>query len=252
MTYTIFIETMFLNETKEAAMTILDISMLTGFFLLLLFFFQLMGKDKYVHRFELSDRGSVIIYLKKVSNKFKERIAFRVHMMLNVGVPQPAAATVYEYYSKENQCVKFYDPHMEQSSGSIRILCPKEVCSCAEVYKATLELVTRSGSTDIYTFTIIRVIKEGTDKNVLDHVREFYAHIACRNKFGLEEGKNYLIMGPEPKLIKEEYLYMLGTSTWLEYWPTQQESQENKDNNKERHIGLSGVANLLEEYGCTT
>ncbi|XP_053085867.1 complement C3 [Pangasianodon hypophthalmus] len=283
VTYTIFIETMFLDETREAAMTILDISMLTGFIADTTDLEKLMGKDRYIHKFEidkqLSERGSLIIYLKKVSNKFKERIAFRVHMMLHVGVPQPAAVTVYEYYSKENQCVKFYDPHMEQSSGSIRILCPKEVCSCAEancprlkkspvpkeadrskeachnkdfIYQATLELVTRSGSTDSYTFTIIRVIKEGTDRNVLNDVREFYAHIACRDKLGLEEGKDYLIMGPEPKLIREEYRYTLGTSTWLEYWPTQGESQENKDNNKERYIGLRSLANLLEQFGCTT
>ncbi|KAI5089756.1 complement C3-H1-like precursor [Silurus meridionalis] len=159
------IETKFLHETKEAAMTILDISLLTGFVADKDDLEKLMGVEKYIHDFELnsqlSEKASVIIYLKKVSNKVKEKIVFRVHMMLKVGVIQPAGVSVYEYYNIENRCVKFYDPHMSQSSGSLNLICPKEVCSCAEVYKATLEVVTRERSSDIYTFTIVRVIKEG-------------------------------------------------------------------------------------------
>ncbi|XP_053471313.1 complement C3 [Ictalurus furcatus] len=282
-TYTIVIETMFLDETKEAAMTILDISMLTGFIADTNDLEKLMGKDRYIEKFELnkqlSERGSLIIYLTKVSNKFKERIAFRVHMLLKIGLPQPAAVTVYEYYNKEDQCVKFYDLHMEQSSGSLYLLCPTEVCSCAEancprlktpavpkekarikeachnkdfIYKATLETVTRIRSTDVYTFIIVKIIKEGTEKNVLNEYKDFYAHIVCKDKLRLEESKNYLIMGPEPKLIKENYRYTIGTSTWLEYWPTEEESQEDQNNNKERYIGLRSLENLLDEFGCPT
>ncbi|KAM9454474.1 complement C3-like [Clarias gariepinus] len=283
-TYTIVIETMFLDKTRNAAMTILDIGMLTGFIADTDDLKNLMEKkDRYIQRFEqnkqLSEKGSLIIYLDKVSNRYKERIAFRVHMVLKVGVPQPAAVTVYEYYSKENTCVKFYDPHMQQTSGSIYVLCPTEVCSCAEtncprlkepevpketerskeacrnkdfIYKATLEMVTRAGSTDVYTFTIIKVIKEGTDRNVLDDLRDFYAHMLCKDKLGLKEGKDYLIMGPEPKIIGKNYRYTITTRTWIEYWPTQAESQENKHNNKQRYNGLSSLANLLEEFGCTT
>ncbi|KAF5890919.1 complement C3-like, partial [Clarias magur] len=232
-TYTIVIETKFLDETRNATMTILDIGMLTGFIVDTDDLKNLMEKkDRYIQSFELnkqlSERGSLIIYLDKVSNEYKERIAFRVHMVLKVGVPQPAAVMVYEYYSKENTCVKFYDPHMQKTSGSLYVLCPTEVCSCAEsncprlkepevpeerernkeachsmdfIYKATLEMVTRLGSTDVYTFTIIKIIKDGTDKNVLNDLRDFYAHTLCKDKLGLKEGKDYLIMGPEPEPI---------------------------------------------------
>ncbi|KAI5089754.1 complement C3-H1-like precursor [Silurus meridionalis] len=254
--YTLTIETRFLHETKEAAMTILDISLLTGFVADKDDLEKLMGVDKYINDFELnsqlSEKASVIIYLKKVSNKVKEKIAFKIHMMLKVGVSQPAAVSVYEYYNIENHCVKFYDPHMSQSSGSLYLICPKEVCSCAEVYKATLEVVTRERSSDIYTFTIVRVIKEGTDKNVLNEPRDFYIHIACKDKLGLKEGKDYLIMGPEPKKIQDSWHYTIRTSSWLEYWPTQEESQDNKNNDGLRYIGLSSLSNLLENEGCTT
>ncbi|XP_046693883.1 complement C3-like [Silurus meridionalis] len=281
--YTLTIETRFLHETKEAAMTILDISLLTGFVADKDDLKKLMGVDKYINDFELnsqlSEKASVIIYLKKVSNKVKEKIAFKIHMMLKVGVSQPAAVSVYEYYNIENHCVKFYDPHMSQSSGSLYLICPKEVCSCAEancpqlkgpavpdeklrikeachnkdfIYKATLEVVTRERSSDIYTFTIVRVIKEGTDKNVLNDPRDFYIHIACKDKLGLKEGKDYLIMGPEPKKIQDSWHYTIRTSSWLEYWPTQEESQDNKNNDGLRYIGLSSLSNLLENEGCTT
>ncbi|KAI5089751.1 complement C3-H1-like precursor, partial [Silurus meridionalis] len=252
--YTLTIETKFLHETKEAAMTILDISLLTGFVADKNDLEKLMGVDKYIDDFELnsqlSEKASVIIYLKRVSNKVKEKIAFRVHMMLKVGVSQPAGVSVYEYYNIENRCVKFYDPHMSQSSGSLYLICPKEVCSCAEancpqlkgpavpderlrikeachnkdfIYKATLEVVTRERTSDIYTFTIVQVIKEGTDKNVLNEPRDFYIHIACKDKLRLKEGKDYLIMGSEPKKIQDSWHYTIRTSSWLEYWPTQEE-----------------------------
>ncbi|KAF7689271.1 hypothetical protein HF521_012624 [Silurus meridionalis] len=276
------IETKFLHETKEAAMTILDISLLTGFVADKDDLEKLMGVEKYIHDFELnsqlSEKASVIIYLKKVSNKVKEKIVFRVHMMLKVGVIQPAGVSVYEYYNIENRCVKFYDPHMSQSSGSLNLICPKEVCSCAEancpqlkgpavpdeklrieeacrnkdfIYKATLEVVTRERSSDIYTFTIVRVIKEGTDIKVLNEPRDFYIHIACKDKLKLMEGKDYLIMGPEPTKIQDSWHYTIRTSSWLEYWPTQEESQDN-NNNRDRYIGLSRLSNLLENEGCTT
>ncbi|KAI5623476.1 complement C3-H1-like precursor [Silurus asotus] len=284
-------------------MTILDISLLTGFEADKNDLEKLMGVEKYIHGFELnsqlSEKASVIIYLNKVSNKVKEKIVFRVHMMLKIGVSQPAAVSVYEYYNIENQCVKFYYLHMSQSSGSLKLICPKEVCSCAEVYKATLEVVTRERSSDIYTFTIVRVIKEGecltnaervlkgcstfppvykatlevvtrerssdiytftivrvikegTDIKVLNEPRDFYIHIACKDKLKLMEGKDYLIMGPEPTKIQDSWHYTIRTSSWLEYWPTQEESQDNKNNNRDRYIGLSRLSNLLENEGCTT
>ncbi|XP_045904439.1 complement C3-like [Micropterus dolomieu] len=51
----------------------------------------------------LSERGSLIIYLDKVSHTRPEEITFRIHQKLKVGVLQPAAVSVYEYY--EGICV---------------------------------------------------------------------------------------------------------------------------------------------------
>uniref|UniRef100_A0AAY5F0M5 Complement C3a, tandem duplicate 4 n=1 Tax=Electrophorus electricus TaxID=8005 RepID=A0AAY5F0M5_ELEEL len=228
------------------------------------FFFQLMGKDKYIEGFDLdkqlSERGSLIIYLKKVSNTFKETIAFKVHQMLNTDLPQPVGITIYEYY---NRCVKFYDTSTERTSGLLYTLCPTEVCTCAEdssycfsfcgsVYKATLKKIKKPGNMDIYTFTIVKVLKEGTDRNVLDQMRDFSVHYRCSKELGLVEGKSYLIMGPEPERAESSYRYMFSARTWIEYWPTSSESQEKKDNNHVRYSGLAQLDHIFQEEGCMT
>ncbi|KAK1803103.1 hypothetical protein P4O66_021635 [Electrophorus voltai] len=273
----------FLNKGRNAAMTILDVGMLTGFVPDTSDLKKLMGKDKYIEGFDLdkqlSERGSLIIYLKKVSNTFKETIAFKVHQMLNTDLPQPVGITIYEYYATENRCVKFYDTSTERTSGLLYTLCPTEVCTCAEencprlkapdvpdedirskeacsnkdyVYKATLKKIKKPGNMDIYTFTIVKVLKEGTDRNVLDQMRDFSVHYRCSKELGLVEGKSYLIMGPEPERAESSYRYMFSARTWIEYWPTSSESQEKKDNNHVRYSGLAQLDHIFQEEGCMT
>ncbi|XP_072513380.1 complement C3-like [Salminus brasiliensis] len=280
-TYTLSIETKFLKQDSEGRMTILDIGLLTGFVPDISDLQQLMKTDRYIQKFEmdkqLSERGSLIIYLNKVSNKVHERIVFRMHQMLTVALPQPVQIKVYEYYSPEKHCVKFYDTG-NRVSGTLHILCPTDVCSCAEancaqlkgpevpkeqdrieescnqrdyVFKGTLKGLKQVGSTISYTFTIV-VLKDGTDLVEPNGEREFLANSQCDKKLNLIVGKDYLIMGPEPQKVKESYRYILGSSTWIEYWPTEEESQGNRVDNRERHIGLATLVHHLKTFGCTT
>uniref|UniRef100_A0A672KAN4 Complement C3-like n=1 Tax=Sinocyclocheilus grahami TaxID=75366 RepID=A0A672KAN4_SINGR len=92
------------------------------------------GKDRYLQKYEkntvLSEPGSLILYLDKVSHKEPERIAFRMQKLYNVGLLQPAAVTIYEYYSPDARCTKFYHP--ERKDGAIYRLCKGDLCQCAE------------------------------------------------------------------------------------------------------------------------
>ncbi|XP_053333017.1 complement C3-like [Clarias gariepinus] len=282
--YQVIIKLLFKDPNRDATMTVLDIALMTGFVVDVNDLTELTtGRDRYIQKFEinkqLSERGSLIIYLDKVSHTVPERIVFRVHKIFKVALPQPAAVSVYEYYSPENRCVKFYGTNMEQINGSINIMCYKEVCTCAMancpqlkgpavpeetvrsreacnkkefIYKAILKTVTRSGLADVYTFTIVRVIKEGTDKSVLNEVRDFYTKVGCRDELALKEGKAYLIMAQEINLTGQSLRYTIDADAWLEYWPTQEEAQENMNNNKERYIALSDLAFKMELHGCTT
>ncbi|KAH1176285.1 hypothetical protein KIL84_021019 [Mauremys mutica] len=119
----------------DSTMTILDVSMPTGFSPDMDDLDRLTNRvDKYISKFELdtdlSDRGSLILYLDKVSSKETECLKFKAHQHFEVGLIQPAAVTVYEYYSLENRCTKFYHP--TQGSGLLKVLCEEDACRCME------------------------------------------------------------------------------------------------------------------------
>ncbi|XP_037399655.1 complement C3-like isoform X2 [Pygocentrus nattereri] len=276
--YTLSIGTKFLKD-RESTMTVLDISLLTGFLPDAEDLQKLMGTNRHIQRFDmdrLSNDASLIIYLKKVSNVDKERITFRMHKKSHFGLLQPASIKVYEYNDEENHCVKFYDA-AERINGMLRTICPTDVCSCAEVsctllkntevlaedkrfqeacerkdfvYKANLKDIKQSDSADIYTFTIIDILKEGSDPVQPRDQRNFWAHSQCKEKLNLKMGKDYLIMGPEPKKIDDSYHYLFGVWTWLEYWPTIKESLESRDN-RLRYNGLLYFSYYLQYTGCT-
>ncbi|XP_056311186.1 complement C3-like [Danio aesculapii] len=103
-TFKLTLDFFYKNQKSDATMTILDIGIPTGFTVEIKDLKQLLKeKEKYIQTYELdkalSDRGSLIFYLNKVSNDQSERIAFRMHKTFNVGLLQPAAVTIYEYYS---------------------------------------------------------------------------------------------------------------------------------------------------------
>ncbi|XP_063065994.1 complement C3-like [Engraulis encrasicolus] len=101
-TWLLTINVLYLHKDRPATMSILDIGLLTGFNVDSTDLTKLStGKERYIEKFEmdkmLSPKGSLIIYLDQVSNKREDKIAFRLHKMMNVGLLQPGSVTVYEY-----------------------------------------------------------------------------------------------------------------------------------------------------------
>ncbi|KAA0721788.1 Complement C3 [Triplophysa tibetana] len=252
--YKLTIEFRFLLTDRNADMTILDIGLMTGFEADTTKLDKLVnGVDRYIHKYEfnkeLSERGSLIIYLNTVPNTRKEKIVFTINKMIDVDTPQPASVSVYEYYSTEKPCVEFYDTQREK--GLLETLCHSKVCLCAEencpkirnqepkdnrhkvacdgrtdyVYVAVLDSVNTANMTDIYKFHIINVIKEGSETDVQGKRRDFSAHIRCQSKLKLNHGDRYLIMGPVHTSLEQSYWYSLTARTWLENWPTGETNQ---------------------------
>ncbi|XP_036400725.1 complement C3-like [Megalops cyprinoides] len=281
-TYKLTIEMRYLSPERDATMSILDITMLTGFIADKKDLERLTsGRDRYVQKIEtdkqLSDKGSLIFYLDKVSHKLSDRVVFRIHKMTEVGLLQPAAVTLYEYYAMENRCMKFYHP--QKKGGALNRICHEEVCRCAEencsyqkkqraddldrvtsaceagmdyVYKATVVHANPTAMLDQFTIWVEDVIKEGTETGVIGKERIFLAHPSCREAIDLREGKTYLIMGKSDDLIegKDRLLYMLGGGTWIEYWPTEAECQEPAYN--ETCNDIISAAEELQTFGCLT
>ncbi|XP_016361893.1 complement C3 [Sinocyclocheilus anshuiensis] len=280
--YQITIEYIFKDPLRSSTMSILDIGLLTGFKVDEHDLSKLSsGKDKYIQSFELnkelSERGSLILYIDKVSNKEKERVVFRMHKINEVGMLQPAGVTVYEYNAPDKRCVKFYHPH--KKDGSLNRLCHEDLCQCAEencslqknehideenreekacereveyVYKTRVLEMGFSLHADIYNMTIEQVLKEGSDTDVEGNMRSFMAHPFCREFLKFEKGKTYLIMGQTKTLprIGGKLRYHLGEDTWIEYWPTDKEGQTPKHRTK--YIGITALADKLIRFGCST
>ncbi|XP_060755183.1 complement C3-like [Neoarius graeffei] len=288
--YELIIDVLFKDPERDATMTILDISLLTGFVVDESDLADLTsGRDKYIQKFEidkqLSERGSLIIYLDKVSHTVPDRIVFRVHKITKVALLQPAAVSVYEYYSPVEKCVKYYHP--VKKDGALNRLCKDHegLCQCAEencsiqkkqhineedrlktaceagmdyVYKVQVVKTDYSPNIDFYDVKIEEVLKEGSDQNIREKQRRFMGHPNCRESFGFEVGKRYLIMGNSIDLPADQdgkLQYILGEQTWIEYWPTNEEGRTEEYRSK--FIGISALrvsalAQSLTEFGCTT
>uniref|UniRef100_A0A8C9U986 Complement C3 n=1 Tax=Scleropages formosus TaxID=113540 RepID=A0A8C9U986_SCLFO len=277
--------TRFLSTERDATMSILDITLLTGFVadeedLRAL----TRGKDRYVQKFEmdkqLSEKGSLILYMDKVSRNLPDRVVFRMHKMQKIGLIQPAAVTVYEYYAMENRCTKFYHP--EKKDGALNRICHDDVCRCAEencsmqkklgknrdldriteactaevdyVYKVQVVRAEVSDSLDRFTIKILEVIKEGTDTEVQWKERMFISHPYCREAINLLEKKMYLLMGkssvhlPFKESLSCSMTYMVGDGTWIEYWPTPEECQMEKY--QQTCLEITNFTNDLFNFGC--
>ncbi|KAM4038580.1 A.superbus venom factor 1-like [Anomaloglossus baeobatrachus] len=269
---------------SDATMSVLDVSMMTGFAPDIESLNKLKkGVDKFISKFEINrestDKGSLIIYLDKISHREDDCIKFNVHQVFKVGLIQPASVTVYDYSSPENRCTKIY--HVDQESKLLGKICQNNVCRCAEgncflqqqledkmnayirferacapgvdyVYKTRLEEIQSSDNYDNYVMKIISVIKGGTEKRVLDNQRNFISHVKCRKALNLKTGHDYLIWGVSEDLWQQPsgYAYIIGKNTWIEQWPNERECQ--KAEFTELCDELNQFYEELELGGCRT
>ncbi|KAM3924656.1 complement C3-like [Leptodactylus fuscus] len=123
------------RKPVDATMSIIDVSMMTGFSPDEKDLNKLRnGVDKYINYFEINkgafDKGTLIIYLNKVSHREEECLKFKMNKYLNVRLIQPGSVTIYDYYSPESRCTKFY--HSEEDDKLFGRICQENVCRCAE------------------------------------------------------------------------------------------------------------------------
>lgn len=245
----------------DAAMSILDISMMTGFSPDTNDLEQLTsGVDRYISKYEISkafsNKNTLIIYLDKISHEEEDCLSFKVHQYFNVGLIQPGAVKVYSYYNLDESCTRFYHP--EKEDGMLSKLCHKDMCRCAEencfmhqedevtskerqdkacepgvdyVYKTKLLTIEKSDDFDEYIMSIEQVIKSGSDEVQAGQERRFISHVKCREALRLQQGKHYLMWGLSSDLWGEKpnISYIIGKDTWVELWPEEDECQDEEN-----------------------
>ncbi|XP_053085324.1 complement component c3b, tandem duplicate 2 [Pangasianodon hypophthalmus] len=270
-------------EQHQVRMAVLDISLPTGFEpetsdLELL----ANSVDRYINNFQvvdnLSDRGSLIIHLFKVSNKEEDIISFRLNQKFKVGLLQPSTVTVYQYYNKDKHCSKFYTP--SEDKEQLSQICKGNICRCTQgnccvmktaaqtitarskaacsgihhVYKVRVLSVSKS-QYDRYELEILQVIKEGSEFGLKEKdTRVFLSHAGCRAGLNLLKGQDYLIIGPSSDIWqagsdKNGYTYTLGKDTWVEHWPSSAECNAGAQN---KCTELEKFTAELQDTGCQT
>ncbi|XP_077371756.1 complement C3-like [Festucalex cinctus] len=283
--YKLKIGVMYLSQERDASMSILDIGLLTGFRADQRDLELLARGHAPISNYEmntvLSEKGSLIIYLDKVSHKHPEEISFRIIQTMKVGILQPAAVSVYENHD-QTRCVKFYHP--KRRAGQLLKRCINNGCTCAEgnccfqktghisndlrmakaceitqaskidfVYRIQLEEFKADPSVLIYTARVNQVIKEGNkDMGAQGKLRTFVSSPHCRDALQLDIGKSYLIMGTLKNINRDDqtqtFQYDLGEETWIEYWPTFEECQTPQ--HRPTCVGMQILIRTYEYFGC--
>ncbi|KAE8300564.1 A.superbus venom factor 1 [Larimichthys crocea] len=243
---------------QDVRMVVLDISLPTGFTPENSDLEMLSNSvDRYINNFQivdnLSDRGSLIIHLFKVSHKEPEILIFRLQQNFKVGLLQPSSVTVYEYYNPDHRCSQAYTP--SEDKEQLSQVCRDNVCRCTQgdccvtktdsqnfpheeretfackslhhVFQVKVLSVSQSYY-DKYEMEITRVIKLGVEAGVeFGQKRFFLSHGGCRDGLNLKQGSQYLIMGPKEDHWNTDsengFIYMLGKNTWVERWPSSAE-----------------------------
>ncbi|XP_058137963.1 LOW QUALITY PROTEIN: complement C3 [Dasypus novemcinctus] len=265
----------------DATMSILDISMMTGFSPDIGDLDQLSkGIDRYISKYELnkafSNKNTLIIYLDSISHTEEECLTFKVHQYFDVGLLQPGAVKVYSYYNLDESCTQFYHP--EKEDGMLSKLCHGDLCRCAEencfmhrendkvtsneridkacepgvdyVYKTKLVEKKLSEDFDDYVMVIEQIIKSGSDEVREGQRRRFISHIKCREALKLKQGSHYLIWGVSSDLWgqKSNTDYIVGKDTWVELWPEAEECQDEEYQKLCQDLGTFTESMIV--FGC--
>ncbi|XP_029284184.1 venom factor-like [Cottoperca gobio] len=270
---------------EDVRMVVLDISLPTGFTPENSDLERLYNSvDRYINNFQivdnLSDRGSLIIHLFKVSHREPEILIFRLQQSFKVGLLQPSSVTVYEYYNPDHRCSRTYTPREDKEE--LTKICLDNICRCTQgdccvpkkdsenfsnkeretfackslhhVFQVKVLSIIHSYY-DKYELEITQVIKLGVEGGVeVGQKRVFMSHGGCRDELNLELGSQYLIIGPKEDQWNidsdtNRFIYMLGKDTWVERWPTVAECSSNPGL-QTKCKSLDDAANELSVNGC--
>uniref|UniRef100_A0A081DUC5 Complement C3 n=1 Tax=Python regius TaxID=51751 RepID=A0A081DUC5_PYTRG len=272
--------TRYLGEV-DATMTIIDVSMLTGFTPDTEDLNRLSnGVDRYISKFEvdniMAEKGNVVIYLDKVSHSEVECLQFKLYKFFEVGFIQPGSVKVYSYYNLDEQCTKFYHPSKE--TGLLNKICSDNICRCAEetcslrnqqkdielqlriglacapnvdyVYKTKLLQTEEKDGNIVYLMEVLEVIKAGTDRNPQAKPRQYVSQMNCKEGLDLQVNNNYLIWGLSSDLwpMKDEMSYTITKNTWIERWPNDDECQDEEF--QTLCNDFAQLSNTLTMFGC--
>ncbi|XP_056425720.1 complement C3-like [Hyla sarda] len=269
------------QKVVDAASSILNITMLTGFFPDLEGLKKLRS-EPLVGRFEMdmetSERSHLIVFLHNIPHKEEKCLKIRGHQYYDIGRNQPAPVTVYEYYAPaENSCTAYYN--VEKLHAIPSAICQNGECRCFQdncagsqtaqedfsvatrlekackapadyVYKVTIADIESGDTYDSYVMSVDRIFKSGTDQVLPGESRKFVRGKSCWHQFGFAVGRSYLVWGKIDSIWDQhsQYIYFIDNDSWIESFPSETECLLPK--NGKICDDLSTFTEHLEFFGC--
>ncbi|MBN3310862.1 CO5 protein, partial [Amia calva] len=211
------------------------------------------GVDYLISEYKILD-DRVTIQVDSIPSEEPLCVGFRVRELFRTGMVSSSLFKVFEYHNPDSQCSSVYYPHGERQ---LLRLCDGEQCQCMEAecsqlksdmnleitverrlekaceadiaYAYKVEIVSSSEEGDfvLHTATIADIFKKGADRVSRDSEVTFIKKASCTG-VSLQPGGHYLVMGREGMEIAERpnfrYRYPLDSLTWLELWPSSENS----------------------------
>uniref|UniRef100_A0A8C8ENN3 Complement C4 gamma chain n=1 Tax=Oncorhynchus tshawytscha TaxID=74940 RepID=A0A8C8ENN3_ONCTS len=247
---------------NSTGMVIVDISLLSGLKPNMQDLEEnVKGTEKYIDHYDIAP-NKVFLYFAKITEE-PQCVAFRAKQISPMGLVQPAAAVVYDYYNPERRCTVFYSA--PQKSNMISKICQDNVCSCAEgdcpkkrvTYSKQMEKETRrtfACFSPVANYVYVVKIVNSSDDGVFKHyttiltkilqtgecsalqtgaVRDMIKRKAC-DEFDMKTDSNYLIMGRDGTISHTtdhsgKPVYVLDNKMWLEEIPEERKCKATKN-----------------------
>ncbi|XP_046718191.1 complement C4-B isoform X1 [Silurus meridionalis] len=248
------------KQRNSTGMVLVDISLLTG---LTPYIKDLednaKGTEQYIDHYDVH-HNKVFLYFNQITDE-ETCVRFRAEQIVPVGLVQPAAAVIYDYYNPDRKCSVFYT--MPKDSPMLAKLCEADVCTCAEggcprlkvtfsknmerntrflhacfspiveyVYTIKILNFSQDGVFLYYSTLITKVLQAGKDITVQEgQVREVLHRLSC-DELNLKIDANYLIMGQDDTTFggnnNSRFRYILNNKVWIEEMPPASKCQATK------------------------
>ncbi|XP_036420920.1 complement C4-B [Colossoma macropomum] len=255
-----------LKNGNSSGMVVVDISLLSGLTPNIQDLEDnVKGTERYIDHYDFH-HNKVFLYFHKLTEE-RDCLRFRVEQIVPVGLVQPAAAVVYDYYSPDRRCSIFYTA--PKSSPMLSKLCEADVCTCAEggcprmkvTFSKNMEQDTRSryacfspivdyvytvkilNSSDdgvfiTYSTTITNVLQIGKDTKIQTGAyREMIQRGACV-EVDMKNDAEYLIMGTDDSIstLKDKFKYILNNKMWIEEVPPEKKCKASRNRLACQHL----------------
>ncbi|XP_058023966.1 A.superbus venom factor 1-like [Ahaetulla prasina] len=259
----------------DSTMTIIDVSMLTGFLPDAEDLTRLSkGVDRYISKYEVDNNMAHIILDKIATIALNDVIAICIlHNYMHVCLE--LVRLIWALCFSDEKCTKFYHP--DKGTGLLNKICHGSICQCAEetcsllnqqekidlqlriekackenvdyVYKTKLLRIEEKDGNDIYVMEVLEVIKRGTGRNPQAKAHQYLSQRKCQEALNLKLDNDYLIcFSSDLWPMKDNISYLITKNTWIERWPSEDECQDQEFQNL--CDDFAQLSNTLTIFGC--